>query len=118
MSKTKKTATSDSARIAELEAQVAALMAKANPEKFEPIPRGRAYDPRAAMTAPALPDIYDASAIEADLRALGSKAFPSVYGKSSGMPGINLVEPQPQRHRANTFGEHIVDAICDKFLKD
>jgi len=118
MSKPKKTATakSDAERIAELEAQVAALTERLNPPKYEPTPRGRAYDPTAAMAAPTLPDVYDASAIEADLRAIGR--FPRVGGESSGVAGVNVVEPQPQRPRANSFGEHVVDQICNRFLKD
>jgi hypothetical protein len=117
MSKSKKTTTakSEAERIAELESQVAALMAKAKPEKYEPTPRGRAYDPTASMAAPAMPDVYSAADIEADLRSIGR--FPRMPGESSGSPGINLVEPKPYANRSK-FGEHIVDAICDKFLKD
>jgi len=118
MSKPKKTATakSDAARIAELEAQVAALTERMNPPKYEASPRANRYDPTASIAPPALPDVYDASAIEADLRAIGR--FPRVGGESSGVAGVNVVEPQPQRPRANSFGEHVVDQICNRFLQD
>jgi hypothetical protein len=109
------TAKSDAARIAELEAQVAALTERVNPPKYEASPRQNRYDPTAAIAPPALPDIYDASDIEADLRAIGR--FPRVGGESSGSPGINLVDARPYADRSK-FGEHIVDAICDRFLKD
>src|SRR5215467_10341433 len=108
MSKSKKTATATAksdaaqvtalqAQVAELTAQVAALTVRVNPPKYEASPRQNQYDPTAAFAAPALPDIYDASAIEADLRAIGS--FPSVAGQSSGIAGINLVGPKPYPDR-------------------
>jgi hypothetical protein len=103
------------AAVATLTAEVAALTAKVTPEKLVSTPRTRAYDPTAAMSAPAMPDIYDAAAVEADLRAIGR--FPRMPGQSSGSPGINLVEAKPYADRSK-FGEHIVDAICDRFLKD
>jgi len=85
-----------------------------NPPKYEASPRANRYDPTASIAPPALPDVYDASAIEADLRAIGR--FPRMPGQSPGSPGINLVEAKPYADRSK-FGEHIVDAICDKFLK-